>query len=66
MRGGLTTLIMIVIFLLVEWSGRDQEYAIARLFTQRAQTARWSYYVLIAFAIFWFQGDKQEFIYFQF
>ncbi len=66
MRGGLTTLIMIVIFLLVEWSGRDQEYAIARLFTQRAQTVRWSYYVLIAFAIFWFQGDKQEFIYFQF
>ncbi|MEL7585550.1 MAG: MBOAT family O-acyltransferase [Prolixibacteraceae bacterium] len=66
LRGALTTIILLSGFILVEWHGREQQYAIANFWLKRPRTVRWSYYLAISFLIFWFQGDKQEFIYFQF
>jgi alginate O-acetyltransferase complex protein AlgI len=62
----LITIVLIVLFLIIEWIGREMEYGISNFGIQRNTTLRWSYYLVIIFLIFWFQGDKQEFIYFQF
>ena len=66
MRRALTTIILIIAFVLVEWQGRDQEHAIANLGMNWKRPLRWVFYLILIFVIFWFQGDKQEFIYFQF
>jgi alginate O-acetyltransferase complex protein AlgI len=61
----LTTL-CIVLFFIAEWLGRDQEYAIARLWMKWYKPARWAMYYIICFAIFYFLEKEQQFIYFQF
>ncbi|MCF7858020.1 MAG: MBOAT family protein [Candidatus Cloacimonetes bacterium] len=65
MRRALMTIFLISIFVLIEWNGRDSQYAIANSFLKR-RPVRWVYYLTIVFLIFWFQGEKQGFIYFQF
>jgi alginate O-acetyltransferase complex protein AlgI len=59
-------LFLVVIFLWVEWNGREQEYAIATLGFTWNPVFRYSFYYAIVMAIFWFGGKEQEFIYFQF
>lgn len=59
-------LLLIVVFLSIEWLGREQEYAIAKLGLQWKWPMRYVMYYSIIFAIFWFSGKEQEFIYFQF
>jgi len=61
-----TTLFLILIFIIIEWIGREQEYAIARLSLLKHQVIRYAFYYAIIFIIFWFGGKQQEFIYFQF
>lgn len=63
---GFTFLLLILIFLLVEWNGRAQQYAIAKLWTGHAPYLRWLIYYSIIFCIYYFGGSKQQFIYFQF
>jgi D-alanyl-lipoteichoic acid acyltransferase DltB (MBOAT superfamily) len=58
--------ILIVVFFLVEWRGRMQQYAIASLWLKYPPYIRWSIYYVIVFAIFYFGGPEQQFIYFQF
>lgn len=55
---------VIFVFILVEWYGRQKEYAIEKLtdFT----FLRYSIYLFLAVLIFFYSGQKQEFIYFQF
>jgi D-alanyl-lipoteichoic acid acyltransferase DltB (MBOAT superfamily) len=54
------------IFFLVEWLGREQQYAIAHLGLKWYKPVRWAIYYLIIFAIYKFAGSEQQFIYFQF
>ena len=61
-----TTIALIIIFLLIEWHGREQEYAIAKLGYKWKRPMRWSFYFLLFSALFIFSSEKQEFIYFQF
>jgi len=61
----LTTL-LIVIFFLVEWLGKDQEYPIASLWKKWYKPFRWAMYYLIIFTIIYFLEKEQQFIYFQF
>jgi alginate O-acetyltransferase complex protein AlgI len=65
---GLTipTIILTCIFVLIEWLGREQQFAIAQFESKWARYVRWSFYCLIAVSIFLFGGTQQEFIYFQF
>lgn len=62
----LTTIILIVFFILIEWLGREKQYAIEKLGLSFTKPLRWGYYLALIFLIFYFQGNKQEFIYFQF
>lgn len=65
---GLTPPIIIVtfLFLLIEWLGREGQYAIAHLEVKWHKPWRWAMYYIIISAIFWFGGKEQQFIYFQF
>lgn len=58
--------ILILIFIIVEWLGREQQYAIAKLDLKFPKVVKWAMYYAILFAIFYFAGPKQQFIYFQF
>ncbi len=57
---------LISIFIVIEWVGRRNDFAIATLFQKQLKPIRWSFYVIICLSIFIFQGKEQQFIYFQF
>jgi len=60
-------LLFIFIFLLLEWIGREQQYAIAVLGAKWSKIIRWGFYYAIIVSIFYFAGgSEQKFIYFQF
>lgn len=59
-------LILIAVFVLMEWQGREEQYALARLGLQWERPYRYAMYYAIILAIFWFGGKEQQFIYFQF
>jgi alginate O-acetyltransferase complex protein AlgI len=58
--------IFIIFFLLVEWLGRDQQYAIANLGLRWPESVRWAVYYLTILIIFYYSGSEKQFIYFQF
>ncbi len=62
----ITTGVLILLFLLLEWLGREEEYAIAKLGSTWKRPFRWAMYYGLICLIFWFAGNQQEFIYFQF
>jgi len=61
-----TTIILVLIFIIVEWFGREEQFAIARLGQNWKPLFRYAMYYVIVIAIFWYGGEKQQFIYFQF
>lgn len=63
---GLALPLLLSAFILLEWIGRDGQYAIEKLKVKTCRIMRWSVYYLIVFLIFWFTGKEQQFIYFQF
>jgi alginate O-acetyltransferase complex protein AlgI len=65
-RDALPTIILAILFLLIEWYGREQEYAIAKLGIKWKRPLRYAIYYSIIIAIFIFGGKEQQFIYFQF
>ena len=56
----------VAIFVLIEWFGRRDEYALERLFLNWPKVIRWAIYLVLAVLILIYQGPKQGFIYFQF
>lgn len=67
MRGVLITLALLCFFLIIEWIGREGEYAIEDFPQFRmSKIPRYSFYYLIIFAVIWYSGEEQQFIYFQF
>jgi len=62
----LTTIILVAIFMLVEWIGREGQYAISHLGVKWKRPIRYAMYYAIIFAILLFGGKEQQFIYFQF
>ncbi|MBT4382211.1 MAG: MBOAT family protein [Candidatus Marinimicrobia bacterium] len=66
MRTALTTIILVAIFVFVEWKGREGQYAIAHLGFKWKRSVRWAIYYSIICAILLFGGKEQQFIYFQF
>jgi D-alanyl-lipoteichoic acid acyltransferase DltB (MBOAT superfamily) len=59
-------LFIVVVFMVIEWMGREQQYAIAKLGLTWYKPVRWAMYYSILVAIFYFAGKEQQFIYFQF
>lgn len=65
-REAFITLLFIAAFLLIEWNGRKEEFAIANLGVTWKRPFRYAFYYTIIFFLIWFPGNEQEFIYFQF
>ena len=59
-------ILTIILFLIVEWIGREEQYAIAQLGIKWYRPIRWAMYYAIIFAIYNLGGSEQQFIYFQF
>ena len=57
---------LLILFILIEWLGREQQYAIANLGLKWRPPLRWALYISIAIVILLFSGKAEEFIYFQF
>lgn len=66
MYRALITVLLVIVFVIVEWIGREQHYAIAHLGLKWKQPLRYAMYYAAIIAIFWFGGKEQPFIYFQF
>ena len=66
MRRAITIIILVLIFIIVEWIGRDGAHALEKIGLKWKSQLRYSMYGLIIISLFWFSGDKQQFIYFQF
>lgn len=62
----LPTIVMTMVFILVEWKGRESQYAIEHLGLKWKRPLRYALYYLIAIAIFSFSDKEQAFIYFKF
>jgi D-alanyl-lipoteichoic acid acyltransferase DltB (MBOAT superfamily) len=59
-------LLSIPMFLMIEWIGRENQYALEKVGLTWKKPLRWGLYYCIFALIFMFQGLSQEFIYFQF
>ena len=58
--------LLIFVFIVIEWLGRQQQYAIAVFTYSWPKAIRYVFYYLIIIGILWFSGKEQQFIYFQF
>ncbi|WP_345140549.1 MBOAT family O-acyltransferase [Flavobacterium ginsengiterrae] len=61
-----TLFLILLFFTIVEWFGREEQFAIAKLGLKWKPVFRYALYYVIIIAIFWFSGKEQQFIYFQF
>lgn len=53
-------------FILIEWMGRRNRYALETLLVQKHRVFRWGFYYALMISILLFAGKEQTFIYFQF
>lgn len=60
------TALIVIVFIIIEWLGRRDQFAIEKITLKWQPILRYAFYYAIIFSIFWFSGDKQQFIYFQF
>ncbi len=58
--------LFIIMFVFIEWIGKEKEYALAKGNSKIPRFIRWIFYYIIIFLILHFAGPKQQFIYFQF
>lgn len=65
---GLKPILMILLtaFIIIEWMGREEQFAIAKVGLKLPKAIRWVFYYAIVYFIFYFAGSEQQFIYFQF
>lgn len=67
MRDALMSLSLIIVFLIIEWVGREKKFAIQNIGSISNNYIRYSLYFIIVFSILYFGSfKKNEFIYFQF
>lgn len=58
--------LLIAAFFIIEWLGREEQFAIAKTGIRWPKALRWTFYYALILAIFYFAGGEQQFIYFQF
>jgi alginate O-acetyltransferase complex protein AlgI len=59
-------ILLIIAFIVIEWIGRRGNYGLQLVFSKSHQITRWSLYIVILLFVFFYSGEQQEFIYFQF
>jgi len=57
---------LLIVFIIIEWLGRENQYALEKLGSRWPKLVRLSFYYLILLIIFMYAGSSQQFIYFQF
>ncbi len=57
---------IIILFLIVEWAGRENQYALEKMGFHWPRPVRLAFYYVILTTIFLFAGTSQQFVYFQF
>jgi len=62
----LITILSVIGFIIIEWFGREEKYALVRLCINLPRPARWAIYYCIGMIIFLFGAKQQQFVYFQF
>ena len=62
----LDTIAITAIFIIIEWLGRKNQYAIESFLVNKPTPIRWAMYYAFIIAIVLSFGEKQDFIYFQF
>ena len=62
----IATVVLILVFILVEWLGREEQFAIQKLGLEWRKSYRFLVYYSIVLLIFISHGKDQQFIYFQF
>lgn len=62
----LILILIVFIFILIEWFGREHQFAIANIENKFPRKIRWVFYYIVIFMVFYFSGSEQQFIYFQF
>ena len=66
-RKAMVTLLLIAFQLAMEWVGREQQFALAKMWTRYPRPLRWMlYYGLVGGILYFSTGYAQQFIYFQF
>lgn len=63
---GFAILLLIAAFIVLEWIGRERQYAIQNFSLGWSRPLRWAFYYSIAVIVFLYAGKEQQFIYFQF
>ncbi|MFT3980391.1 MAG: MBOAT family O-acyltransferase [Ferruginibacter sp.] len=65
---GLLLPLLLIFFMVIEWLGRENQYAIQKWGFRYSRPVRWAFYYAILLVVFYFAGlgNEQEFIYFQF
>lgn len=58
--------VLVSFFLLIEWIGRNNQYALQNIGLKWKRPMRYALYYSLIFTIFLFGGNEQQFIYFQF
>ncbi len=59
-------LLVVCLFFIIEWLGRENKYAIEKLGLKWPKAIRHLFYYLLTMLIIYYSGKNQEFIYFQF
>ena len=62
----MVTLILTIFFIILEWIGRENNFAIQKFGFKWKRSFRWIFYLVMVFFIFYFAGKEQVFIYFNF
>lgn len=59
-------LVMVLLLICVEWIQRKKQHGLEFKINDGLRPIRWFFYYSLILLIFYFQGDQQQFIYFQF
>ncbi len=62
----LVTVVLVVLFMVLEWLWRSEQFALAGIVRVKSQVLRYCCYFLLAMLILLFSGSEEQFIYFQF
>ena len=58
--------VSVLLFILIEWVGREEKYALAKINAIPIKPLRWFLYYSLCFSVLYLSGKEQQFIYFQF
>lgn len=62
-----TILLFLFIFIIIEWLGRERNYALEGVGNAiKWRPLRWAFYLVLASVVFYYSGEQHAFIYFQF